>query len=75
MTDLLHKAKYTIDMSSLTELFHDERKYCKKHFVTLWLSIEQMIKIGEIVSHIQVYDETVTRARGLRIALESAPCS
>ncbi len=49
--------KYTIDADSLITLFRDDERYPKKHFTSLWDNIYKMMKAGEMVSHIEVYEE------------------
>ncbi|MCA9370493.1 MAG: DUF4411 family protein [Candidatus Peregrinibacteria bacterium] len=51
------QAAYTIDLSSLLKLFKESEAYYKGNFPSLWNKIEEAILEGEIISHIQVYDE------------------
>lgn len=58
MKDLFGTAKYTIDACSLNDLMReDRRKFARRHFKTLWERMEEMFKGGELISHIEVYEE------------------
>jgi hypothetical protein len=60
MKDLFGTAKYTIDACSLNDLMREERrKFARRHFKTLWERIEQMFKGGELISHVEVYEEII----------------
>lgn len=47
---------YTIDMDSLVVMFRDEGVYSKKYF-GLWNKVSELISKGEIISHIEVFQE------------------
>ena len=49
---------YTIDTSSFIALFKEQdRRYYRKHFISLWNKIEEMFNSGELISHLEVLDE------------------
>jgi hypothetical protein len=52
--------KYTIDSSTLMDIFSDTPWISRKDNPTLWEKIEDLIKSGEVISHIEVYKEIKT---------------
>ena len=58
MTSLFDKPPaYTIDLSSLLKIFKETESYYKENFPSLWEKIKESITEGEIISHVQVYEE------------------
>lgn len=61
-SDLFSKpAKYTIDTSSLMDIFNDAAVWTSKDVTPgLWDRISQLIEEGTIISHLEVYREIKT---------------
>ncbi len=48
---------FTIDTCSFNEMFDEERPSNRKNFPGVWEGVEELISIGEVISHGDVYEE------------------
>lgn len=54
---LFSNPRYTIDTSSFNQIFDEDRNYNRKNFPSLWEKLSGLLTNGEIVSHMEVYEE------------------